>query len=157
MSVAIHTVEELKALIGQETSVGPWYDVTQERVNAFADATGDHQFIHVDPQRAAQTPFGGTIAHGFFTLSLIVSLGQGGDGVQMQLPLLMGVNYGLNRLRFPAPVRVGKRIRLHTKLQSVEEVAPQILQVVNEQTVEIEGESKPGCVAEMVARLYLAQ
>ncbi len=156
MSVAVHTVEELKALIGQETNVGPWYEMTQERVNAFADATGDHQFIHVDPERAAQTPFGGTIAHGFFTLSLLPSLGAGGDGVQMQLPLRMAVNYGLNRVRFPAPVRVGKRIRLHTKLLSVEEVAPQVLQLINEQTVEIEGESKPGCVAESVVRLYLA-
>ncbi len=156
MGAAVSTVEDLKTLIGQEVNVGPWYEVTQERVNAFADATGDHQFIHVDPERAAQTPFGGTIAHGFFTLSLLPSLAAGGEGVQMQLPVRMGVNYGLNRVRFPAPVRVGKRIRLHSKLQSVEEVAPQILQLIYEQTVEIEGEAKPGCVAESIVRLYLA-
>jgi acyl dehydratase len=157
MSTAVRTVADLKALIGQEVRLGPWYDVTQERVNAFADATGDHQFIHVDPERAAMTPFGGTIAHGFFTLSLIVSLGQGGEGIEMNLPIRMGVNYGLNRVRFPAPVRVGKRIRLHSKLQSVEEVSPGILQLIYENTVEIEGESKPGCVAESIVRLYLAE
>ncbi len=156
MSAAIHNVEELKGMIGQETRVSQWYDVTQERVNAFADATGDHQFIHVDPERAKQTPFGGTIAHGFFTLSLIPYLSGVGEGVEMQLPVRMAVNYGLNRVRFPAPVHVGKRIRLHTKLQSVEEVAPQVIQIINEQTIEIEGESKPGCVAEFIARLYLA-
>lgn len=157
MSTAVRTVADLKALIGQEVRLGPWYDVTQERVNAFANATGDHQFIHVDPERAAMTPFGGTIAHGFFTLSLIVSLGQGGEGIEMNLPIRMGVNYGLNRVRFPAPVRVGKRIRLHSKLQSVEEVSPGILQLIYENTVEIEGESKPGCVAESIVRLYLAE
>ncbi|HEX6777639.1 MAG TPA: MaoC family dehydratase [Ktedonobacterales bacterium] len=157
MSTAVRTVADLKALIGQEVRLGPWYDVTQERVNAFADATGDHQFIHVDPERAAMTPFGGTIAHGFFTLSLIVSLGQGGEGIEMNLPIRMGVNYGLNRVRFPAPVRVGKRVRLHSKLQSVEEVSPGILQLIYENTVEIEGESKPGCVAESIVRLYLAE
>ena len=157
MSTVVQTVDDLKALVGQEVNVGPWYEVTQERVNAFADATGDHQFIHVDPERAALTPFGGTIAHGFFTLSLIVSLAQGGEGIQMRLPLRMGVNYGLNRVRFPAPVRVGKRIRLHSKLHSVEEVAPHVLQLIYEQTVEIEGEGKPGCVAESIVRLYLAE
>lgn len=157
MSTVIQTVEQLKAMTGQEVNVGPWYEVTQERINAFADATGDHQFIHVDPERAAQTPFGGTIAHGFFTLSLIPYLAQGDAGLKFELPLLMGVNYGLNRVRFPTPVRVNKRIRLHSRLQSVEEVAPQVLQLVYEQTVEIEGESKPGCVAESVVRLYLAK
>ncbi len=155
MSTAVRTLDDLKALIGQEVNVGPWYDVTQERVNAFADATGDHQFIHVDPERAAQTPFGGTIAHGFFTLSLVVFLGQNGEGVKMELPVRMGVNYGLNRVRFPAPVRVGKRVRLHAKLQSVEEVSPGIVQLIYENTVEIEGEAKPGCVAESIVRLYI--
>jgi len=156
MSIVVKTVEQLQALIGQEVNVGPWYEVTQERVNAFADATGDHQFIHVDPARAAQTPLGGTIAHGFFTLSLIPYLAQSSDGFKLELPLLMGLNYGLNRVRFPAPVRTGKRIRLHAKLHSVEEVAPKVLQLIYEQTVEIEGEAKPGCVAESVVRLYLA-
>ncbi len=157
MNTVVRTVADLKALIGQEVNVGPWYEVTQERVNAFADATGDHQFIHVDPERAAHTPFGGTIAHGFFTLSLMPVLGQNGEGVQMDLPVRMGVNYGLNRVRFPAPVRVGKRIRLHSRLQSVEEVSPGIVQVIYENTVEIEGEAKPGCVAEFIVRLYLGE
>ncbi len=157
MNTVVRTVADLKALIGQEVNVGPWYEVTQERVNAFADATGDHQFIHVDPKRAAHTPFGGTIAHGFFTLSLMPVLGQNGEGVQMDLPVRMGVNYGLNRVRFPAPVRVGKRIRLHSRLQSVEEVSPGIVQVIYENTVEIEGEAKPGCVAEFIVRLYLGE
>jgi acyl dehydratase len=157
MSTVVQNVEQLKALIGQEVNLGPWYDMTQERVNAFADATGDHQFIHVDPARAAQTPFGGTIAHGFFTLSLIPQLAQGGNGLKLELPLLMGVNYGLNRVRFPTPVRVGKRIRLHSRLHSVEEVAATVVQMVYEHTVEIEGEAKPACVAESVVRLYLAK
>jgi len=156
MSTAVvRTLDDLKTLIGQEVNVGPWYDVTQERVNAFADATGDHQFIHVDPERAAQTPFGGTIAHGFFTLSLVPLLGRNGEGIQLDLPVRMGVNYGLNRVRFPAPVRVGKRVRLHAKLHNVEEVSPGIVQLIYENTVEIEGEAKPGCVAESIVRLYL--
>lgn len=150
----VKSVAELKELIGQETGVGPWVEITQERVNAFADATGDHQYIHVDPERAKQTFFGGTIAHGFLTLSMIPGLGQGREGVKIELGGKMGVNYGLNRVRFPAPVHVGKRIRMRTKLLAVEEIGDQAVQMTNQQTIEIEGEEKPACVAETLTRVY---
>src|ERR671923_3076330 len=120
----VQTIEQLKALIGQELGVGQWVEITQEQVNAFADLTGDHQFIHVDPERAAQTMFGGTIAHGYLTLSLLPALTCDRDGVRVDLGARMSVNYGLNRVRFPGPVPVGKRIRLRTKLLDVEELNP---------------------------------
>jgi acyl dehydratase len=129
--------------------------VTQERVNAFADLSGDHQFIHVDTERAAETPFGGTIAHGFLTLSSLPLLSRDRTGVKLDLKPKMGLNYGLNRVRFPAPVRVGKRIRLRTTLVSVDEVSPNVYQTVYRQMVEIEGEPKPAMVAETVGRTYL--
>jgi acyl dehydratase len=124
-------------------------------VNAFADVTGDHQYIHVDPEQAARTPFGGTIAHGFLTLSLMPLLARERDGVRLDLRPKMGVNYGLNRVRFVAPVRVGGRISLRTKLLGVEDVGPGVYQLVYQQTVEIEGEAKPALVAEAIGRLYL--
>ena len=151
----ITTVEELKGWVGKEIGVSDWLVITQDRVNQFADATDDHQFIHVDPDLAAQTPFGGTIAHGFLTLSLMVPLQAGLKGVRLALPVRMGVNYGLNRVRFPAPVRVGKRVRLRSVLQAVEEVAGPALQLTYQNTLDIEGEAKPACVAEWVVRLYL--
>ena len=151
----ITTVEELKGWVGKEIGVSDWLAITQDRVNQFADATDDHQFIHVDPDLAAQTPFGGTIAHGFLTLSLMVPLQAGLKGVRLALPVRMGVNYGLNRVRFPAPVRVGKRVRLRSVLQSVEEVSGQVVQLTYNNTMEIEGEAKPACVAEWLVRLYL--
>ncbi|MGA7670810.1 MAG: MaoC family dehydratase [Nitrolancea sp.] len=150
----VTTVAELKELIGQELGVSDWVEITQERVNEFADATGDHQYIHVDPERAAQTFFGGTVAHGYLTLSLLPFLGASRTGVKINLGGKMGVNYGVNRVRFPAPVRVGKRIRVRTKLLSVEEIGDRAIQTVNLQTVEIEGEEKPACVAETVGRTY---
>jgi acyl dehydratase len=146
---------ELADLVGQEIGVGDWLEVTQDRVNAFAEVTGDHQFIHVDPERAASTPFGGPVAHGYLTLSLLPFLGQHQEGVRLDLPARMRVNYGLNRVRFPAPVRVGKRIRLRSALLSVEPVADDVYQLVYRQTVEIEDEPKPALVAETVSRLYL--
>src|SRR5215218_2430669 len=152
----VTTVDELKQLIGQETRVGEWHTVTQEEINAFAEATGDHQWIHVDAERAKNGPFGGTIAHGFWTLSSAPFIMRGGEEkVQIRLPSRMGVNYGLNRVRFPNPVHVGKRIRGRSKLVSVEEVQPNVIQQVNEITVEIEGETKPAMVAESVTRMYL--
>jgi acyl dehydratase len=151
----VETVEDLKALVGQELGVGPWLEITQERVNAFADVTGDHQFIHVDPERAAKTPFGGTVAHGFLTLSLLPTLGRDRDGVRVDLHPKMVVNYGLNRVRFVSPVRVGKRIRMRTKLLSVDEVSPNVYQTIYQQTVEIEGEERPAMVAESIGRTYL--
>lgn len=150
--------------MGQQLGVSEWVEITQQRVDAFAAATGDHQFIHVDPQRAAQTPFGGTIAHGYLTLSLLPWLNQqttGGPG--LGLGGRMAVNYGLNRVRFPAPVPVGKRIRLRTVLQGIEDVnpgqgpdgAPQAVQVTLSQTVEVDGQERPGMVAETLTRVYL--
>jgi acyl dehydratase len=150
----VTTVDELKGLIGQELGVGDWLEITQERVNEFADATGDHQYIHVDPERAAKTFFGGTIAHGYLTLSLLPALGSTRKGIKINLGGKMGVNYGVNRVRFPAPVRVGKRIRVRTKLLAVEEIGDRAVQMVNLQTVEVEGEDKPACVAETVSRTY---
>jgi acyl dehydratase len=152
----VTSVEELKQYIGKETRVGEWHTVTQEEINAFADATGDHQWIHVDPERAKNGPFKGTIAHGFWTLSSApFIMRQGGEGIQVRLPSRMGINYGLNRVRFINPVHVGKRIRGRAKLISVEEVQPNVIQQVSEITVEIEGESKPAMVAESVSRQYL--
>jgi acyl dehydratase len=147
--------DQLQDFVGQELGVSPWLEITQDRVDAFADATGDHQFIHVDPERAARTPFGGTIAHGLLTLSLVPSLGDARTGVVFDLQPRMRINYGLNRVRFPAPVRVGKRVRLRTTLQSVEPVGPDVYQLVYLQTMEIEGETKPALVAETISRLYL--
>jgi acyl dehydratase len=162
MPEKVETIDGLKALVGEETGVGPWVEITQDRVNAFADVTGDHQYIHVDPERARQTMFGGTIAHGYLTLSLLPTLGQGREGVQIDLHGRMAVNYGLNRVRFPAPVPVGKRIRLRSKLLNVEEInpgagpngGPQALQLTYEQTVEVEGSTRPGMVAETLSRIY---
>ena len=157
------TLDELRAKVGQELGVSEWVEITQERVNAFAEVTEDHQYIHVDPERAAKTPFGGTIAHGYLTLSLLPWLNQqttGGPG--LNLGGRMSINYGLNRVRYPAPVPVGKRIRLRTVLQNVEDVnpgqgpdgKPQAVQVTLNQTMEVEGQEKPGMVAETLTRVY---
>jgi acyl dehydratase len=151
----ITSVEQLKQYVGKETRVGDWHTVTQEEINAFAEATGDHQWIHVDVERARNGPFGGTIAHGFWTLSAAPFILRGGEGVSVRLPSRMGINYGLNRVRFINPVHVGKRIRGHAKLVSVDEVQPNVVQQVSEITVEIEGESKPAMVAEQITRAYL--
>jgi len=154
----ITSVDELRQYIGKELRVSDWHTVTQDEIDKFADATGDHQWIHVDPERARGGPYGGTIAHGFWTLSsapFILRGGSGGDGVQVRLPSRMGLNYGLNRVRFINPVRVGKRIRVRSKLISLEEVMPNVIQQVLEITVEIEGEVKPAMVAESVSRAYL--
>ena len=151
----VETVEELRALVGEELGVGDWFEITQERVDAFADVTGDHQFIHVDPARAAATPLGGTVAHGFLTLSLLPLLRQEWDGVRVDLHPKMAINYGLNRVRFISPVRVGKRIRLRTRLLALEEVDPNVHQMISQQTIEIEGAERPAMVAESIGRLYL--
>jgi acyl dehydratase len=154
-------VEQLSQRIGQEGEPGEWYTVTQEAVNQFADVTGDHQWIHVDVERAKTGPYKGTIAHGFFTLSLVLQLGrrpqgagEGGPGRGLGIQPRMAVNYGLNRVRFPAPVPVGKRIRGTSKLLSVEAVGDNCIQQVTQITVHVEGGDKPGCVAEMVGRMY---
>src|SRR3981081_3966683 len=139
----ITSVEELKQQVGKETRVGAWPTLTQEEITQFADATGDHQWIHVDQERAKAGPFGGTIAHGYWTLSTAPFIMRGGEGIQVRLPSRMGVNYGLNRVRFISPVHVGKRIRSRAKLVSVDEVQPNVIQQVSEITVEIAGEATP--------------
>lgn len=152
----VTSVEELEKFIGQEISIGQWVLVTQEMVNMFADATGDHQFIHVDPERAKQTIFGGTIAHGYFTLSMLAGfLGQNATGLKIKLGGKMSVNYSLNKVRFIAPVPVGKRIRARRKLLAVEEDSnKRWVQIVNEATVEVEGSGRPAMVAETISRVY---
>jgi acyl dehydratase len=152
---SITTLEELKQYVGKETRVGDWHTVTQDEINAFAQATGDDQWIHVDVERAKAGPFGGTIAHGFWTLSSALFMMHGGQGVQIRLPSRMAVNYGLNRVRFINPVHIGKRIRARATLLSVDEVQPNVIQQVSEITVEIEGETKPAMVAESISRAYL--
>jgi acyl dehydratase len=143
-------LDGVRGLAGQDLGTGDWLQITQERIDAFADATDDHQWIHVDVERAKNGPFGATIAHGFLTLSLLPSLTRGTTRVE---GIRMAINYGLNRVRFPAPVRAGSRIRAKVKNVSVVDVEGGV-QVVNEVTVEIEGEAKPACVAEQVARYY---
>ena len=143
------TRQQLAALVGHELGVSKWFTIDQARVNAFADVTLDHQFIHVDPERARATPFKGTIAHGFLTLSLLVPL---------CLPFIpepanrqLVVNYGFDKIRFVAPVRVGKRIRARGTLGAVDERKPGQLQLRVDVTVEIEGEDKPALVAEWLS------
>ena len=151
----VDTVDELKTLVGQELGVGDWVEITQDRVNQFADVTGDHQWIHVDVERAKASPLGGPIAHGFLTLSLIPMLGQVRDGIKVSIPHKQVFNYGLNRVRFISPVKVGSRVRMRTTLQNVEEVGPGALQITNLQTIEIEGGERPAMVAESLVRFYL--
>ena len=148
----VHGLAELRAL-GDGTDLGhsAWLEITQERVNTFAEATDDHQWIHVDPARAATGPFGGTIAHGYLTLSLVIPL--------FSSPLVlegvgMAVNYGLNKVRFPAPVPVNAKIRLAGRLAEVEDVAGGGVQVTADFTVEVAGSTKPACVAQAVYRYY---
>src|SRR5215210_3888357 len=147
----VEAIEDLTALVGAELGVSDWHTIDQERVNAFADATGDHQWIHVDAERAAAGPFGTTIAHGYLTLSML-------PGLMAQIwrveGVKMGINYGLNRVRFPSPVPVGSRIRVVARLKEATPVDGGVQGVV-EATVETEGGTKPACVAETVFRLYL--
>jgi acyl dehydratase len=145
------TLEELRRLVGQELAVTEWLEMSQERINLFADTTDDHQWIHVDPERARrESPYGATIAHGFLTLSLLPQIVS--DAIQLT-DLRMALNYGLNRVRFPAAVPAGSRIRARIVLQSIREVegATDATYAV---TIENEGSEKPCCVAEWLARYY---
>ena len=151
----VRTIEELRALVGQELGVGAWLEITQERVSAFAEVTGDHQWIHTDPVRAAQTPAGGTIAHGYLTLSLLPFLGQSRTGVNVDLQQQKIINYGLNRVRFITPVKVGARIRSRAALKAVDDVSEGVYQLTYSQTIEIEGVERPALVAETLVRIYL--
>lgn len=143
------SVDELRAAVGEQLGHTDWLEIEQKRIDQFAEATGDHQWIHVDPERATQGPFGTTIAHGYLTLSLIPKLAQ---EIYRVDGLRMGINYGTNKVRFPHPVPVGSRVRAGAELVEVRDV-PQGKQVVMRYTVEIEGKDKPACVAEAVVLL----
>ena len=150
--ITVNGLAELTALTGRDLGHSSWIEITQGRIDTFAEATGDHQWIHVDPERARSGPFGTTIAHGYLTLSLVIPLfGEllTIDGVRM------GINYGLDKVRFPSPVRVGSKIRLAARVAGVEEVAGNGVQLALDFTVEIDGEAKPACVARPVYRHYV--
>lgn len=147
--ITLNGIDDIKARIGEELGVSDWHLVTQEEINAFADVTGDHQWIHVDEERAKEGPFGGTIAHGYLTLSLIPYLGVSVYSLETPGAKL---NYGLNKVRFPTPVLVGSRIRPVISFGEVTEL-PTGLQLVVKTTIEIEGSAKPACVAESVVLL----
>ena len=157
MSAQVELIERYQTLQGQEIHVGPWLEIDQQRIDDFARVTGDEQWIHVDPQRAEkESPYGTTIAHGFLTLSLLPYLTQSNhpDFFTNNYPgMRLRVNYGLNKLRYPAPVLCGSKIRARTTVQSVEEVRDGV-QIVYLLTIEIEGEKKPACVAEQLMRVY---
>ncbi|MCH7709885.1 MAG: MaoC family dehydratase [Myxococcales bacterium] len=151
MATVFDTPADLKNAVGKQLGVSDWLEIDQQRIDKFADATGDHQWIHVDPERAKNGPFGATIAHGYLTQSL----------VNYFLPQIvevhgisMGVNYGANRIRFPAPVRVGSRIRGSAELLGVEETKDGGVQATIRVTVEIEGSERPGCVIDTISRYY---
>lgn len=148
MTAVFQNITELLAAEGQALGHTEWLEITQERVNLFAEATGDHQWIHIDPERAAKTPFGGCIAHGYLTLSLVslfVSQLMRVDN------LMMGVNYGCDKVRFPAPVKVGARVRGQGVIIKAERIG-EAVQLGVRVTVEVEGQDKPGCVADILAR-----
>jgi acyl dehydratase len=148
-----------KADVGTDEGTGEWFEITQEQVNQFADVTHDHQFIHVDPEAAKNTPFGGTIAHGFLTLSMLTKLSAGASSAQPDparfAGMLMGINYGFNKVRFVSPVKVGSRIRARAVTSNVE-LKGNAIESTRDFTVEIEGEDKPALVAQWVTRVVYA-
>ena len=145
------TLQQMADLVGQELAVSDWIEITQERINQFAQATGDHQWIHVDPQRASQGPFGTPIAHGFLTLSLMPAFF---DSAMKIDDIRMAVNYGVNKVRFTSPVPVGSKLRARIRLKSAEPIEPRGYQLTYAVVVEREGADKPVCVAETIARRY---
>ncbi|GIE74154.1 putative enoyl-CoA hydratase 1 [Actinoplanes philippinensis] len=151
MTTTVNGLDGLRSLAGKDLGHSDWLEITQERVNTFADATGDHQWIHVDVERATAGPFGAPIAHGYLTLSLVIPLFT--QLLQVE-GITMGVNYGLEKVRFPSPVKVGARIRLAASVVGVEDVAGNGVQSVFDFTVEVEGSAKPACVARPVYRHY---
>ncbi|MBZ6105248.1 MaoC family dehydratase [Streptomyces olivaceus] len=151
MSTTARGIEGLTSLAGRDLGRTDWLEITQERVNTFADATDDHQWIHTDPKKAKEGPFKGPIAHGYLTLSLIIPMF--GDLLEIS-GISMSVNYGLEKVRFPSPVPVGAKIRLHGVVDSVEEVKGDGVQMGVAFTVEVEGVEKPACVAQAVYRHY---
>ena len=152
MTVRVITgLEELQSLVGKQIGISDWFDVTQERVNTFAEATGDRQWIHCDPVRAAaESPYGGTIAHGFYTLSLCIALAESSFKIA---GLRMIVNYGVNRVRFPSAVKVGSRVRMTSDLLEIKPAAEGV-QAVFKHVIAVEGGSRPACVIESVLRLF---
>ncbi|CAG2151474.1 putative enoyl-CoA hydratase 1 [Cupriavidus yeoncheonensis] len=145
------TIAQLQSLVGEVVGTSDWILIDQQRINTFADATGDHQWIHVDPERAAKGPFGAPIAHGFLTLSLLPIFSQKAFAIQN---VRMGVNYGLNKVRFLKPVPVDSRLRAHFRLASFEPLDSNGAQLTYEMTVEMEGADKPACVAESIVRVF---
>jgi acyl dehydratase len=143
--------KDLLAMIGQDLGSSPWLDVSQERINVFADATDDHQWIHVDVERAKTGPFGGPIAHGYLTLSLLIPLW---SEILVIEELDMAVNYGLNKVRFPAPVPAGSRVQVSATLADAEEVGGNGIQATIDTVMRVEGADKPVCIAQMVHRYY---
>jgi acyl dehydratase len=148
----IASLDEIRGKVGQPIGVSDWIEVGQERIDQFADATDDHQFIHIDQALAARTPFGGTIAHGFLSLSLLSRMAA--DVMLIPDTTKMAVNYGLDRVRFLAPVKSGKRVRGHFTLEGAEEKAPGQLLVKHQVTVEIEGEEKPALTAQWLGLIF---
>ena len=147
------TLESLQAQIGETQGPGEWFSIDQKRINEFAEATGDHQFIHVDQEAAKNGPFGGTIAHGYLTLSLLPTLQQ---GVSIKVEgAKMGVNYGLDKVRFLTPVKEGKRVRLSSTLVSVDEKHPGQYLMKSKAVIEIEGEEKPAMIAETLGLIFV--
>ena len=149
-ATVINGLDELKGRVGEELGVSDWHEVTQERVNAFAESTEDFQWIHVDTERAKETPFGGTIAHGLYTLSLGPKFSYAMFSVEN---IAFGLNYGYDKVRFPAPVPVNSKVRMRAELLSVDDI-PGGVQFKVKQTFEVEGGEKPVCVAESLARVY---
>ncbi|GAB5414949.1 MAG: MaoC family dehydratase [Congregibacter sp.] len=149
MGVTVVPKEELASHVGTKYEPGEWLTIAQDRINDFADCTEDHQFIHIDEEKAAQTPFGGTIAHGFLTLSMLVKMCEG-EGIVPD-NVVMGINYGFNKIRFLAPVRAGKRVRVHRELTKVEEKEGNRFLITHAVSVEIEGEETPALVAEWLS------
>jgi acyl dehydratase len=147
-------VAEMKAMAGKEIGVSDWMEVSQEKINAFADITEDWQFIHVDPDRAAQTPFGGTVAHGFLTLSLLSAMAM--DAIPRLENMTMGVNYGFDKIRFLSPVNSGARIRGRFKVISADELRPGEITMKYRVDVEIEGQPRPALTAEWISRQYFS-
>jgi acyl dehydratase len=149
----VANLDDIRAKVGQSLGVSDWIEVGQDRIIAFADATDDHQFIHIDPAAAAQTPFGGTIAHGFLSLSLLSRMAA--DVMQIPDTARMAVNYGLDRVRFIAPVKSGKRVRGHFTLDGAEDKAPGQLLLKHSVTVEIEGEERPALTAQWLGLIFI--
>ena len=149
------SADQLGDYIGKEVGLTDWFEIDQDRINNFAEATGDFQYIHVDEERAAETPFGATIAHGFLTLSLLSKLSSMSGGIKLENSV-MGINYGLNKVRFLNPVKVNSKIRARFELISAEEKKPNHYLLMHNVTVEIAGEEKPALIAEWLGMTVLA-